>query len=100
MLIFGDTRILKLIPKETASFQNIIYGSVKISGTQTFGTFAKDVFRQKHEDPFNIFLEILNTGSISSNKHEMDIWYFQLKELEQLKFFISVIETFRISFFN
>ena len=26
------------------------------------------------EDPFNKFLEILNTGSISSRKHEMELW--------------------------
>ena len=33
------------------------------------------------EDPSDFFLEILNMGSISSRKHEMDIWYvYFLKE--------------------
>ena len=32
-----------------------------------------------------IVFEILNMGSQCLQKHAMDIWYFQLKELEQLK---------------
>ena len=41
-------------------------------------------------DPFNKFLKIWTMGSISIKKHELGIWYFQLKELEQLKTIILI----------
>ena len=43
-------------------------------GNRQFLNFSKRRAPKKNDDPFNKVLKILNMGSVSSRKHEMDIW--------------------------
>ena len=64
---------LKLFKNNESLLEHIISGNVQNLGNRTFRKFWNRWGPGSSEDPFNMFLQILNMRSIYSRKHGMDI---------------------------
>ena len=73
-LSFETPRHLKQFKKIPKSFLNIIFWNFNIWKIQHFDDFWKRQAPNIPGDPFNKILEIWKMGSISSRKHEMELW--------------------------
>ena len=75
IFIFGRTRTLQIVQEQSGiTLEKNIFGTSK----QFKHTFSLNLWKRRapanHEVPSHKFLNILNMGSISSRKPEMEFW--------------------------